>query len=415
MSDQTVDKRSALKGKTILIFGNMRYNSPMEATSLFLARSLARDYQVYYIEYPSTIKDYLKSKDLPEFQVVKKSFLNADDALADTKVPNLKKLFPPIVASINFLPEGKLFRILLKINEWLIAKRIKTVLKKQAVKDFVFINSFNFHYPNVGELLKPELMVYHCIDPLITPYDLKHGFISERQLVKESDAVVCTSKALYLEQSKINSHSYLLPNAADLSHSSKALDPELPIHPLLAKIPKPIIGYFGAIERRIDYDMMQDIVKANPDKSFVFAGPAIKEHIPDWFYNTPNLYLTGPIPYSEMPQMLKGFDIATIPFKKDEVSATIFPLKLFEYLGAGKPVIVTDFNPDLKDYTKNAVVFCADAVAFTESINTILITDNEGSKVERQAVANENTWDASADKLVKIVEKELQLKYPDKA
>ena len=415
MSDQTVDKRSALKGKTILIFGNMRYNSPMEATSLFLARSLARDYQVYYIEYPSTIKDYLKSKDLPEFQVVKKSFLNADDALADTKVPNLKKLFPPIVASINFLPEGKLFRILLKINEWLIAKRIKTVHKKQAVKDFVFINSFNFHYPNVGELLKPELMVYHCIDPLITPYDLKHGFISERQLVKESDAVVCTSKALYLEQSKINSHSYLLPNAADLSHSSKALDPALPVHHLLDNIPKPIIGYFGAIERRIDYDMMQDIVKANPDKSFVFAGPAIKEHIPDWFYNTPNLYLTGPIPYSEMPQMLKGFDIATIPFKKDEVSATIFPLKLFEYLGAGNPVIVTDFNPDLKDYTKNAVVFCADATSFSEAISTILITDNEESKVERQAVANENTWDASADKLVEIMEKELQLKYPDKA
>jgi len=415
MSDQTVDNRSSLKNKTILIFGNMRYNSPMEATSLFLARSLARKYHVYYIEYPSTVKDYLKSKDLPEFQAVKKSFLNADDALADTELPNLKKLFPPIVASINFLPEGKIFRVLLKINEWLIAKRIKAVLKKQAVKDFVFINSFNFHYPNVGELLQPELMVYHCIDPLITPYDLKHGFVSERQLVKESDAVVCTSKALYLEQSKINSHSYLLPNAADLSHSSKALDPALPEHPLLAKIPKPIIGYFGAIERRIDYDMMRVVIKANPDKSFVFAGPAIKEHIPDWFNNTPNLYLTGPIPYSEMPQMLKGFDIATIPFKKDEVSATIFPLKLFEYLGAGKPVIVTDFNPDLKDYTKNAVVFCADASAFTQAINTILTTDNKQRKVERQAVANENTWDASADKLVEIIEKELRFKYPNKA
>jgi teichuronic acid biosynthesis glycosyltransferase TuaH len=222
MSTKAISQQSSLKNKTILIFGNMRYNSPIEATSLFLARSLAREYQVYYIEYPSTIKDYLKSKYLPEFQAVKKRFLNADDALADTELPNLKRLFPPIVASINFLPEGKIFRILLKINEWLIAKRIKTVLKKQAVKDFVFINSFNFHYPNVGELLKPELMVYHCIDPLITPYDLKHGFISERQLVKESDAVVCTSKALYLEQSKINSHSYLLPNAADLSHSSKA-------------------------------------------------------------------------------------------------------------------------------------------------------------------------------------------------
>jgi len=156
-------------------------------------------------------------------------------------------------------------------------------------------------------------------------------------------------------------------------------------------------------------------VKANPDKSFVFAGPAIKEHIPDWFYNTPNLYLTGQIPYSEMPQMVKGFDIAIIPFKKDEVSATIFPLKLFEYLGAGKPIITTDFNPDLSDYTKDVVVFCSDAATFNIAINTILATDNEQNKVERQTVANENTWDASANRLVEIIEKELRLKYSDKA
>jgi len=414
MSNQTTGQQISLKNKTILIFSNMRYNSPMEATSLFLARSLARSYRVYYIEYPSTVKDYIKSKNLPEFQSVKKRLLHADDALADTELPNLKKLFSPIVASINFLPEGKLFRVLLKINEWLIVKRINAVLKKQDVKDFVFINSFNFHYPNVGKLLQPELMVYHCIDPLITPYDLKHGFVSESQLVKKSDTVICTSKALYLEKLKINSHTYLLPNAADLSHSSKALDPVLPIHHLLDNIPKPIIGYFGSIERRIDYDLMLDVVKANRDKSFVFAGPAIKEHIPDWFYTTPNLYLTGQIPYGEMPQMVKGFDIAIIPFKKDEVSATIFPLKLFEYLGAGKPVIITDFNPDLKDYTKDAVLFCANAATFNIAINNILATDNEQNKAERQAVANENTWGASADKLVEIIEKELRLKYQEK-
>jgi teichuronic acid biosynthesis glycosyltransferase TuaH len=413
--NQTLHSQSRLKNKAILIFSNMRFNSLIEATSLFLARSLARDHQVFYIEYPSTIRDYFRDRNSPEFLAVKNSFLNVDDALVNTGTLNLKKIFPPIVGSINFIPEGKIYRMLLKINEQLIFKRIKAVLQKQSVKDFIFINSFNFHYPDIGNLLDPELTVYHCIDPLITPYDLKHGFVSELQLVKESDTVICTSKALYLEKSKINSHAYLLPNAADLSHSSKALDPVLPVHHLLNNIPKPIIGYFGSIERRINYDLMFNVVMANPNKSFVFAGPTIKEHIPDWFYNTPNLYLTGQIPYSEMPQMLKGFDIAIIPFKKDEVSATIFPLKLFEYLGAGKPVITTDFNPDLRDYTKDAVVFCANATAFNIAINTILATDNEQNKADRQAVANENTWDASANRLVEIIEQELRLKYPDKA
>ncbi|WP_461464863.1 glycosyltransferase [Mucilaginibacter sp.] len=413
--NQTLNSKYRLKNKTILIFSNMRYNSPIEATSLFLARSLARDHQVFYIEYPSTIMDYFRNRNSPEFLVLKNSFFNADDALVNTDTPNLKKLFLPIVGSINFIPEGKIYRYLLKVNEQLIFKRIKAVLQKQSIESFIFINSFNFHYPDVGKLLGPDLTVYQCIDPLITPYDLKHGFVSELRLIKESDTVVCTSKALYLEKSKINSHTHLLPNAADLSHSSKALDPALPVHHLLNNIPKPIIGYFGSIERRINYDLMLDVVKANPDKSFVFAGPLIKEHIPEWFFKTPNLYLTGHIPYSEMPQMVKGFDIAIIPFKKDEVSATIFPLKLFEYLGAGKPVITTDFNPDLKDYTKDAVTFCADAIAFNQAINTTLATDNEQNKAERQAVANENTWDASANRLVEIIEKELGLKYQDNA
>jgi len=413
--NQTLNSKSRLKNKTILIFGNMRFDSPIEATSLFLARSLAKDHQVFYIEYPSTIRDYFRDKNSPDFLAVKNSFFNVDDALVDTDIPNLKKIFLPILASINFIPEGKIFRYLLKVNEQLILKRIKVILQKQAVEDFIFINSFNFHYPDVGKLLQPELMVYHCIDPLITPYDIKHGYVSELQLVKDSDIVICTSKALYLEKSKINSHTHLLPNAADLSHSSKALDPALPVHHLLVNIPKPIIGYFGSIERRINYDLMLDVVRANPDKSFVFAGPAIKEHIPDWFFNTPNLYLTGQIPYNEMPQMVKGFDIAIIPFKKDEVSATIFPLKLFEYLGAGKPVITTDFNPDLRDYTKDVVVFCADATTFNMAINTILATDNEQNEAKRQAVANENTWDASANRLVEIIEQELRLKYQDKA
>jgi teichuronic acid biosynthesis glycosyltransferase TuaH len=409
--NKTIGIELSTENKPIFIFSNMRYNSPIEATSLFLARALAKKNRVYYIENPFTIRDYLRHKSSPEFLAIKKSFLNADDAVINTNQGNLKTVIPPIVSSINFLPEGVIFRFLLKINEQLIIKRLRHILKKESIKDFIFINSFNFHYPDVGKLLDSSLMIYHCIDPLITPYDLKHGFVSELELVEDSDAVVCTSKALYLEKLEINNHSYLLPNAADLSHSSKALDPELPVHPKLSNIPKPIIGYFGSIERRIDYDLMQKVVNANPDKSFVFAGPVINEHIPAWFKSTSNVYLTDQIPYNEMPQMIKGFDIATIPFKKDDVSATIFPLKLFEYLGAGKPVIVTNFNTDLKDYTKDAVIFCADAEQFSDAITNVLNTDNLEKLAKRREVANENTWEASAEHLMEIISKEFKLKY----
>lgn len=377
---------------------------------MFLARNFARNNVVYYIEYPSTIKDYISNKNSALFMAMKKSFFNADEALIDTNTPNLKKLILPIIAPINFLPEGKLFRLFLKINEYVILKRIKKVLKKQGIDDIVFINSFNFHYPGIGGGLKTSLNIYQCVDPMVMPYDMKHGITSELQLVKESDMVICTSKALYEEKLKVNNNTYFVPNAAELSHSSKALDKDLPTHPILAKIPKPIIGYFGSIERRIDFDLMQSVINNNPDKSFVFAGPYFAEHIPEWFFNTQNVYLPGPVPYGEMPQMLKGFDIAIIPFKKDDVSATIFPLKLFEYLGAAKPVVITDFNPDLQDYTFGAVSFCSDTATFDKAINDTLKNDNAEKQAERLVVAQKNTWEIRADEIEALIEKGLENK-----
>jgi len=400
--------------KPVIILSNMRFDSPIEATSLFLARNFAKDRIVYYVCYPYTVRDYARSKNEKDFSALKKRFTDAKEALMDTDIPNLKKLVLPIVNSINFFPEGKIFRSLLKINEKTITKRIKEVIALNGIKDFVFINSFNFYYPGIGEKLGAALTIYQSADPLITPYDLKHGFISENQLVTNSDVVICTSKALYDEKIVLNKNTYLVPNAADPTHSSKALDKDLPIHSKLKDIPKPIIGYFGSIERRMDYDLIKQVAADNPDKSFVFAGPGIREHIPDWFFNTPNIYIPGQIPYDELPQMLKGFDIAIIPFKKDDVSSTIFPLKLFEYLGAGKPVIVTDFNPDLKFYTDGAVSFCADAPAFNTAINDILAHDNAQKLEERLAVAKKNTWEIRAEQITELINNGIKAKLAAK-
>lgn len=382
-----------LKDKIIFVFGIAKFDGLYESTSFTTAKYLAKENDVFYIDYPFTIKDYVFKKNRAQFNKRRNAFLSSKDSLLDTDIDRLKILVLPPLLSINFLPEGWLYRTLLRLNEFLIVKRIKSTLKKIKQSDYLFINSFNFHYPGVGKKLDAKMLVYHCVDPLIVKYDRRHGRESEDQIVKDSQLVVCTSKQLYKEKLKQNKDTFFIPNAADIAHSSSALDPNLQIYPALIDIPKPVVGYFGNIERRIDFAFLQEVIRNNPDKSFVFAGPVSGEYIPADFKKNSNVYFIGRIPYKDMPAVLKGFDVTIIPFKKDEVSATIFPLKLFEYLGAGKPVVATDFNLDLKDFTGDWVSYCSNESQFSKALNDAYASNDPDLKEQRLKIALENTWE----------------------
>lgn len=394
-----------LKNKTIVIVSLMRFDA-LASTNYTIARYLARNNQVFYVDNPFTLTDWLRLRKTPEYARRKHAFSPFATGLTNAEDKNLKVVIPMPVLPLNFLPEGKLYRSLLKLNEWMVARRIKKVLRKQKAEATVYINSFNFHLPGVGQRLKPKLKVYHCVDPIIVPFDQKHGLVSEKQIVEQSDVVICTSKQLYADKIKLNPQSFFVPNAADSTHSSKALDVALPVHESLRNIPAPVIGYLGAIERRMDYPLLQKVVEINPDKSFVFAGPVDAGFVPDWMKETKNVYLTGKVSYNEMPGVIKGFDVALIPFKKDEVSNTIFPLKLFEYLGAGKPVVATNFNDDLKEFTGDIVAYCKDADAFSAAIEKALQQGPEYLQ-QRISVAAANTWDKRGEDFSNILEKAL--------
>ncbi|TLV02595.1 glycosyltransferase family protein [Dyadobacter luticola] len=392
-----------LKGQQIIVFGLPRFDAKIESTNYTIAKMLARENQVYYLEHPHTIKDYLNSKGSPERERRDDYFPLMNTDVMDTDNPNFKVIIPPVLLSINFLPEGALFRFALKFNEFLLRTKLRRVISRYKIKDFIFINSFNFHYPDVAEGLRPKLTAYHCVDPIIVPFDARHGAVSENVLLRKSDIVFCTSRQLYVQSKKLNPNTFFVPNAADITHSQKALNEKLPLAAVLANIPKPVIGYFGNIERRMDYVMLEAVIKLNPDKSFVFVGPSDKSYIPEWFFSAKNVFFTGSVPYSEMPAVIKGFDVALLPFKKDEVSATIFPLKLFEYLGAGKPLVSINFNDDLKEFTGDTVPYCGDPESFSKAISDALNHDTEAKRKERIRVAADNTWEKRVEQIADLL------------
>jgi teichuronic acid biosynthesis glycosyltransferase TuaH len=385
------------KSKCIFLFGYGRFDQQFESVSFILAKEFAKNNnKVYYIDYPFTTKDVLRAKHTDSYSSRAKAFKRENNGIINTAQPNLKIVVVPPLLSLHFLPEGRVYRSLLRINERRIGNCINKIVKSEKITDFIYINSWVFHYPNVARFINPSLRIYHCIDPIVMPYDVKHGLVSELQLIEYSDMVICTSKQLQTEKKKLHPKTYFISNAADIKHSILATDKQLAAHKTMTEFKKPVIGFFGAIEKRIDYEMMGEVAKANQEKTFVFAGPVSREWVPEQFFSLPNVHFIGRIPYAEMPSVLKCFDVAIIPFRKYEDSATVFPMKLFEYLGAGKPVVATDFNPDLVNFTGDLVAYCSNAQEFSTAIKAAFENDNELLREKRIKLAQQHTWENRA-------------------
>jgi teichuronic acid biosynthesis glycosyltransferase TuaH len=391
--------------KCIFLFGYGRFDQQFETVSFILAKEFAKsNNRVYYIDYPFTTKDAIRLRRSQGYKIREKAFQGNNNGILETSDHNLKIVVLPPLRSINFLPEGWLYRKLLRINEKTIARTINAIVKAERITDFIYFNSWVFHYPDVSKYINPLKRIYHCIDPLVMAYDIKHGLVSEKKLIQNSDMIICTSKQLYEERRSLHVRTYFVPNAADIKHSILATDENLTVHDQICSFRKPVVGYFGNIEKRIDYEMMREVAEKNTDKTFVFAGPIEKKWVPDFFFSIPNVQFIGRIPYDQMPSVLKGFDVALIPFRRYEHSATVFPMKLFEYLGAGKPVVSTDFNPDLKNFTNNLVYYCSDPQSFSDAINEALNNDTEFLKKERIKLASQNTWESRAATIEELIE-----------
>jgi glycosyltransferase involved in cell wall biosynthesis len=182
-----------------------------------------------------------------------------------------------------------------------------------------------------------------------------------------------------------------IPNGISLEHIASA--PKL-IGRDIAGLPRPIIGYGGTLqEDRIDIDLIRYLAQANPNKSFVLIGavwPNVQTMIDQKLKSLPNVYLLGRKTFSEAQAYYREFNVAIIPHLKNEFNRHTNPLKLYEYLAMGKPVVATP-SVGLEDFGK--IIHTADTFEkFNKQLLKALVENSETDIVKRRLFVEQHTW-----------------------
>lgn len=216
-----------------------------------------------------------------------------------------------------------------------------------------------------------------------------------KTIAKKTDIIFTVSKDL-LQLYPQNHHKYWIPNGVDIKHFEKKSDKKM-IH-----AGKPIIGYYGIIEKRLDYDLLKHIAQKNPDKSFVFIGWVWKNADVDELKKLQNVHFLGRKEYQDLPLYLNEFDLAIIPHKISQFTKSMNPIKLYEYLSAGKPIVTTKIA-GLERFQD--LVYTADTPEqFNQKIQQALQENNQELQQERKQAVKEHTWNHRVDEMLKIID-----------
>jgi glycosyltransferase involved in cell wall biosynthesis len=206
----------------------------------------------------------------------------------------------------------------------------------------------------------------------------------EHMLLQNSDLVITSASHLFQKAQKINKNTILIPNAGDYALFSGSTKDQM-----LQDFQKPIIGYFGAIAEWFDTDLIEYVAKNRPNLTFVFIGDTYGSNLKK-IRNLNNVYFLGERPYTELPKYLYYFDVCLIPFKLTSLILNSHPIKIYEYLAAGKPVITTEI-PDLASMGDLCYI-AEDKTSFLEKLDKSL-KENDRKLIEKRIeFASKNTW-----------------------
>ncbi|MBC8005296.1 MAG: glycosyltransferase [Verrucomicrobia bacterium] len=256
--------------------------------------------------------------------------------------------------------------------------------------------------------LHPKSIVYDSMDELSCFKGAHPNMLKNENILFSIADVVFTGGHNLYEFKKDRHHNiHPIPSSIDQSHFESGLGSSDPADQ--AQIPHPRVGFFGVLDERLDIELLDKMASQMPEVHFVMVGPVVKID-PEQLPQHENIHYLGQKSYEELPYYLAHWDVAFLPFAKNDSTRFISPTKIPEYLAAGKPVVSTSIRDVVMPYGEMGMVEIADSVNdFTSAIYRLLEQgDNIGWQMMVKDHLKENSWDLTWSKMKDIIYKTLE-------
>jgi glycosyltransferase involved in cell wall biosynthesis len=363
-----------LKGRDFVVFSDTLGGLPTSAFHLF--KYIAEDNRVFWFNTLCRAPK-LTRLDLAKVRKAIYSWLplpRAPHGPQDTRgiqvvSPMMVPLFDPI------------FR---RVNRSLLLRRYEKLRRTFDIQDPIFLTTF----PVVADVFRcfpDSTRLYYCVDDFLNYPGIhrRHWGEMEADLLQSVDAILVTSKYLG-HKSPPGLRLAHLPHGVDFDHfQSQAAAP-----PELQQLPRPIVGFFGLISEWVDLELLGYLADCFPEVSFVLIG---RTEVPlNAIAGKPNVHHIDHVSYAELPRHASCFDVGIIPFKINELTKAVNPLKLLEYYALGLPVVATNL-PELERFP-GPIHLAETRDEFRDRLRYALQNCTPACSAEATQVASANSW-----------------------
>ncbi|WJH35162.1 glycosyltransferase [Paenibacillus sp. CC-CFT747] len=289
------------------------------------------------------------------------------------------------------------------MNSYLLLYQIKRKLKKECVSNYdIWVYSPSDIIFYTIKKLNYQNLVYDCVDEMAHFSHLNKQQIIETELkiIHSANTVITTSQKLYERISMINANTYLFGNGVELSSFNKSGTEK---SQELKSLKTPIIGFVGAIHDWVDIELIEEVAKYYTDYSVVLVGPVGNNVDVSNLLIRSNVHFLGKRKSDEVPGLLKGFDVAIIPFRLNELTHSVNPLKLYEYWSAGLPVVSTNMFELRKLIMVGPLLLSNQTSDFIENIRLAIEGETNYDKEKLAEFLTKNSWKSISSEINKTV------------